>query len=60
MKPRITLDPEFKPSNRDIKLASKRGRGYCNGCDAALVAEGSKCPVCGRMRGDKKLLKSFL
>lgn len=60
MKPTITLDEEFKPSNRDRKMASKKGRGYCYGCDVALVSDGSKCPICGKLHGDRKLLKSFL
>ncbi len=41
-------------SNRDRVRQPKRGKGYCFGCDAALVGSGEKCPVCGRRNGTKR------
>jgi hypothetical protein len=44
-------------TNRSRKLRPRSRRGYwCRGCDACLVRESQKCPVCGR-RHDKRRLK---
>lgn len=34
-------------TNRTMKRRPKRGQGWCGGCDAAIVGDGQKCPVCG-------------
>lgn len=37
----------YQPSNREKKTEPRHGRAWCPGCDAALVGDGEKCPVCG-------------
>jgi hypothetical protein len=40
--------------NHDKVRQPKLGKGYCN-CDKALVAKGSKCPVCNnKMKGNTR------
>jgi hypothetical protein len=52
-------DDDYKPSNREKSMTPKRGATYCatycNGCDRALVPDGSRCHVCGWHKGKKKL-----
>ena len=33
--------------NRKKKKEPKSGKGWCSGCDAALISNGERCPVCG-------------
>jgi len=33
--------------NRELKRRPKRGKHWCNGCDANLIWDGQKCKVCG-------------
>ena len=40
-------------SNRDRKLAPKKGGGYCWGCDASIVPKYATCKVCGSVQGPK-------
>ena len=34
-------------TNRSVKRRPRRSQGWCRGCDAAIVGDGQKCPVCG-------------
>ena len=57
MKSPIVDSDEYKPTNREKVRAPKPGCFYCPSCDKAIVEEGRKCSVCGRLvnrRRDKK------
>ena len=48
---------EYTPRNREKKRKPKMGKFWCYSCDAALVGEREKCPVCGqknRIKRNKK------
>jgi len=48
---------EYKQSNREKRLAPKKGKFWCMGCDRAFVTEWKKCPICGKRNGIKRLKK---
>ena len=50
----------YKPTNRDKKKATKKGLTWCRKCDAALVGEGQRCPVCGMKKIPRKNKKDIL
>jgi len=44
-------------TNRTVKRRSRLSKGWCRGCDLAMVEDGQKCPVCGKKilpKRDKK------
>lgn len=43
--------------NRDRNTEPVRVRTWCGGCDAALVPDGTKCPVCGHRKKTKRRRK---
>ena len=48
---------EYKQSHREKRLAPKKGKFWCMGCDRAFVTEWKKCPICGKRNGIKRLKK---
>ena len=44
-------------SNRDVRLKPKRGKFWCDHCDAALVSDGGRCPRCKRKTVKKRFKK---
>lgn len=48
------------PTNRDRKLASRRGRSWCDYCDRTLVAIGGRCPLCHRKEMKRRLKRNFV
>jgi hypothetical protein len=48
----------YKPRNREKVKASKRGKYWCDHCDAALVHDGEKCSKCA-IRNKRKTLKKY-
>lgn len=47
-------DPNYKLSNREKSQRAKRGKFWCDGCDACLVGQWGKCPNCGHKHNPKK------
>jgi predicted RNA-binding protein with PUA domain len=45
---------EYVKTNRQKRQAPKSGIYWCDGCDAALVAIGAKCPKCKWIQGRLK------
>ena len=41
-------DPDYIKTNRQKVQIAKKEKFWCLCCDAALVGEIGKCPVCGR------------
>lgn len=41
-------------TNRQRKLQPKQGKFWCWGCDAQLVHDWKKCPVCGTRNGKRR------
>ena len=49
---------EYKQSNREkTKAPRRRTKFWCDHCDAQLVNEWKKCPICGKRSGSKRLKK---
>lgn len=49
---------EYKKSNREKAMTpSKKGYGWCWGCDICLVGKGQKCPVCKTVAGHRTIKK---
>lgn len=46
---------EYKLTNREKAMQPKKNKFWCKYCDMALVGEYSKCPVCGKRNGKKRL-----
>lgn len=44
-------------TNRQKRLAPKRVKFWCWGCDAQIVTNWKKCPVCGTRNHPRKLRK---
>lgn len=38
---------EVYDTNRSMKRKPRKHSGWCGGCDACMVYDGQKCPVCG-------------
>lgn len=47
---------KYIPTNREKSRKASKSKFWCNHCDAALVGEWGKCPVC-RMKENKKKQK---
>jgi Zn finger protein HypA/HybF involved in hydrogenase expression len=43
-----------KKSNRHKRMQATKHKFWCGNCDAALVGEWGKCPVCGSKENKKK------
>lgn len=41
-------------TNRDKKRQPKQGKFWCDVCDACLVHEGERCPVCKNWNGKRR------
>lgn len=48
------LDAGYVKTNREKAMTAKRSLHWCMSCDAALVAQTGKCPVCGNRQNKKK------
>ena len=48
------FDVEVPPTNRE-RAKKPTGSGYCWGCDAYVLWDGVKCPVCGHKEKTKKV-----
>ena len=46
---------EYEPRNREKAKQAKYGLFWCRSCDRQLVADGRKCPVCGRVNNPSKI-----
>jgi len=45
---------DYKPSNREKSRKPRKNKFWCFGCDAQLVGNFRKCPVCGYRNGKKR------
>jgi len=51
----MSEEPVYEPTNREkATRAKKKGKHWCMSCDAALVGQFGKCPVCGNVSNKKK------
>lgn len=48
-------DVDYSQTNRDKRMTPRKGWAYCGGCDRECVPDGSKCTLCGRRNGKKRL-----
>jgi len=53
------LEYTYRKTNREKRLTPKKGKTWCGGCDAALVGEWEKCPLCGCRNGTKRMKKDY-
>ena len=51
------MPKEYQPTNREKKLAPKKGKAWCDFCDGDLVADGAKCRRCGRRHPIRRFKK---
>jgi rRNA maturation endonuclease Nob1 len=53
---------KYQKTNREKSRTSKRIKFWCYGCDAQIVSQVGKCPVCGhdsKKDFSKSKLKNF-
>ena len=50
----MTEEDDYTPTNRQKSRQATKSKYWCNCCDAALVGDWGKCPVCGSMRKGKE------
>lgn len=48
----------WQPSNREKVFVTKKGKFWCDHCDAAKLGDGEKCPNCGK-RNRRRRLKNY-
>lgn len=46
---------QYVKTNREKSRTSKRIKFFCLNCDASLVSQSERCPVCGFRQNRKKL-----
>lgn len=51
---KILYETDYKKTNREKKREPKKGKFWCNYCDAQLVNEYAKCPICNSRNGRKR------
>jgi tRNA(Ile2) C34 agmatinyltransferase TiaS len=48
---------DYKPTNREKKLAPRKELSYCPKCDRDMVSDGSKCGTCGKRKLPRRFKK---
>lgn len=51
---RDDTDQVYVKTNREKRMTPKKGIFWCDHCDAQMVAEWERCPVCGLRSGIKR------